>query len=182
MPQLQRPVVMMWALMQFNWILEQSGLFFDDATAMRAYHHGLLYCQLHVLAAFDALQECRPRWKVRPRLHSLVCEVLCKLGNGSRLNPKFLACWSDEDYIGQSCAIGKSRCIHPSTLGLRLLQRLVLVLNAELAAPSKNDRETLRLSQALNPNPKPLNKQQPQTLNPEPQTPKQNSALLLCSM
>ncbi|CAE7581449.1 unnamed protein product, partial [Symbiodinium necroappetens] len=62
-PQLQRPAVMMWALMQFNWLLEQSGLFFDDATAMRAYHHGILYCQLHVLAALDALQECRPRWK-----------------------------------------------------------------------------------------------------------------------
>ncbi|CAE7428498.1 unnamed protein product, partial [Symbiodinium sp. KB8] len=60
-PQLQRPAVMMWALMQFNWLLEQSGLFFDDATAMRAYHHGILYCQLHVLAALDA---CRPRWKV----------------------------------------------------------------------------------------------------------------------
>ena len=133
-PQLQRPAVMMWALMQFNWLLEQSGLFFDDDTAMRVYNHGLLYCQLHVLAAYDALRERRPRWKVRPRLHSLVCAVICKLANGSRLNPKYLACWSDEHYIGQSCAIGKSRSMHPSTIGLRMLQRLVLVLNAELAA------------------------------------------------
>ena len=151
-PQLQRPAVMMWALMQFNWLLEQSGLFFDDATAMRAYHHGILYCQLHVLAALDALQECRPRWKVRPRLHSLVCEVLCKLANGSRLNPKFLACWSDEDYIGQTCGIGKSRSIHPSTLGLRMLQRLVLVLNAELAAPAKGWMQTRNPEQTTNPN------------------------------
>ena len=69
-PQLQRPAVMMWALMQFNWLLEQSGLFFDDDTAMRVYNHGLLYCQLHVLAAYDALRERRPRWKVRPRLQN----------------------------------------------------------------------------------------------------------------
>ena len=123
---------MMCLLMKFNYLLEQNGLFFDDDTAMRVCNHGLLYCQLHVLAAYDALEERRPRWKVRPPLHSLVCEIFCKLANGSRLNPKVLACWSDEDYIGQSCAIGKSSCVHPTTLGLRMLQRLVLTLNAEL--------------------------------------------------
>ena len=131
-PQLQRPAVMMCSLMKFNHLLEQNGLFFNDDVAIQVYNHGLLYCQLHVLAAYDALEERRPRWKVRPPLHSLVCEIFCKLANGSRLNPKVLACWSDEDYIGQSCAIGKSRCVHPTTLGLRMLQRLVLTLNAEL--------------------------------------------------
>ena len=126
---------MMWALMSFNYELERNDMFFDEATAKRIYSLGLLYVQLHTMCAKDCLAEHRPRWKVRARMHSFLCECLCKLANGSKMNPKHFSCWSDEDYIGQSCAIGKARSIHATTIGLRLLQRLCLVLNAELAGP-----------------------------------------------
>ena len=131
---------MMWALMSFNYELERNDMFFDEATAKRIYSLGLLYVQLHTMCAKDCLAEHRPRWKVRPRMHSFLCECLCKLANGSKMNPKHFSCWSDEDYIGQSCAIGKARSIHATTIGLRLLQRLCLVLNAELAG-SENEGE-----------------------------------------
>ena len=42
-----------------------------------------------------------------------------------------------ESYIGQVCSIGKSTAVHTSTIGLRLLQRLMLHLNAVWSAPEK---------------------------------------------
>ena len=128
---------------------ERNDIFFDEATAKRIYSLGLLYVQLHTMCAKDCLAEHRPRWKVRPRMHSSLCECLCKLANGSKMNPKHFSCWSDEDYIGQSCAIGKARSIHATTIGLRLLQRLCLVLNAELAGPENEGERSQRRGSPL---------------------------------
>ena len=128
---------MMWALMSFNYELESSDIFLSEAAAQRAIQFGLLYARLHVCLAHDALhgQEPVPRYKLRPRAHSFVCETLCGMLNGSRLNAKYVSCWSDEDFIGQACSVSRAKPVHPATLGRRLLERLQLSLNAHLANP-----------------------------------------------
>ena len=107
--------------------------FLTDDERHQAAECGLLYCRLHVLLARQALENGRPRFKVRPRLHQFVCEIIPKLRAGSRLNPKYTACFADESFIGRMCAIGKSN-VHPSTMGLRLLQRTLMQLNSHIVS------------------------------------------------
>ena len=126
---------MMWALMSFNYELESSDIFLSEAAAQRAIQFGLLYARLHVCLAHDAIQDRIPRYKLRPRAHSFVCETLCGMLNGSRMNAKYVSCWSDKDFIGQACGISRAKAIHPTTLGRRLLERLRMTLNAHLATP-----------------------------------------------
>ena len=132
-PQLQMPACMLWGLMKFNEICEKAGMFFTEEEAEMAVESGLLYSRCHVALAYDSFARATPRYKVRPRFHSFVCETLCRIKNGSRQNPKFASCWSEEDFIGQSCSIGMARALHPATLGRSILERLLLTLNAELA-------------------------------------------------
>ena len=132
-PQLQMPACMLWGLMKFNEICEKAGMFFTEEEAEMAVESGLLYSRCHVALAYDSFARATPRYKVRPRFHSFVCETLCRIKNGSRQNPKFASCWSEEDFIGQSCSIGMARALHPATLGKSILERLLLTLNAELA-------------------------------------------------
>ena len=126
---------MMWALMSFNYELDSADIVLSEAAAQRATEFGLLYARLHVCMAHDAIQDRRPRYKLRPRAHSFVCETLCGMLNGSRMNAKYVSCWSDEDFIGQACGISRAKAIHPSSLGRRLLERLRMALNAHLAMP-----------------------------------------------
>lgn len=129
--------VLTWAITEYAWILEQAEMWLTDEQALQAASAGNLYLEAHVYLARKALLQGRPRFKVRPRLHSFACETVAKLENGSRMNPKYCATWSDESYIGQVCSIGKSTAVHTSTIGLRLLQRLMLHLNAVWSATEK---------------------------------------------
>ena len=134
-PQLQLPACMMWAVTSFGYVLEKGDIFLTPEERDRAVELGLLYVRAHVALAFDALSEHRPRYKVRPRLHSFCCECILRMMSGSLQNPKHSACWSEEDYIGQTCSIGKAKPVHPATIGRRVLERLQMVVNAELAKP-----------------------------------------------
>ena len=116
---------------EFARILEGAGMFLTDAETAKAVACAELYVQLHVYMARKSLKEGKPRYKVRPRLHSFLCETILRL-HRSKFNPKFAACWSDEDFIGQTCAISQ-RALHPATLGHRMLERLLMQLNAYLA-------------------------------------------------
>ena len=132
-PELKHHAVMCWAITEYAWTLEQANMWLTDAEAEKAAACGSLFLELHVFLARQALLAGRPRFKVRPRLHSFACETIAKMQSGSRLNPKFTATWSDESFIGQICGLGKSQAIHVASMGLRLLQRVVLNLNAHLA-------------------------------------------------
>ena len=132
-PELQLQAVAAWAVSLFGQCLDRGGVFFTEAERQCAAQSGLIFSQAHVALARRALLSGRPRYKVRPRFHSFLCEVVCKLLHGSTMNPKFTACWGDESYIGAVCQIGKCRAVHTSTIGLRLLQRLMLNLNSYLA-------------------------------------------------
>ena len=131
--ELKFPAVMAWSVTHFGFTLDRAGLFFTDSERLQAGRAGLTYVQTHVHCAREALLRCRPRYKVRPKLHSFLCEIVFKLLHGSTFNPRFTACWADESFIGQVCSVGKAKAVHPSTLSLRLLQRLQLNLNSRLA-------------------------------------------------
>ena len=134
MPQLRMPGVCAWAITAFARVMEVGDIWLTPEQASEAAELGHLFVRSLVWLARAALVQGRPRYKVRPRLHSYACEVISKLRSGSLMNPKFCACWADEAFIGQVCNIGKAGPIHASTMGLRLLQRLEMNLNAHLAA------------------------------------------------
>ena len=132
-PELKFHAVMTWAITKFANVLHHGKVFLTDDERRQAAECGLLYCRLHVLLARQALENGRPRFKVRPRLHQFVCEIILKLRAGSRLNPKYTACFADESFVGRMCAIGKSN-VHPSTMGLRLLRRMLMQLNSHIVS------------------------------------------------
>ena len=133
-PELQLQAVAAWAVSLFGQCLDRGGVFFTEAERQCAAQSGLIFSQAHVALARRARLSGRPRYKVRPRFHSFLCEVVCKLLVYMEApNSKFTACWGDESYIGAVCQIGKCRAVHTSTIGLRLLQRLMLNLNSYLA-------------------------------------------------
>ena len=121
-----------WAAHQFGRVCDKGGLFFTNEEGQQAAQLGITYVQTHIYLARKALRDGRPRWKVRPRLHSFLCEVALKLHAGSCVNPKYTACWAEESFVGKVCNIGKATAVHPATLALRLLQRLQLELNVYL--------------------------------------------------
>jgi len=58
----------------------------------------------------------------------------CELVNRSktnRINPKYVGCAMEEDYIGKIASVCKG-ATHPLTLGKRVLQRCLLGLNVYL--------------------------------------------------
>ena len=131
MKQLHLQAVCAWALHQFGFILDSHGLFLSDYAAERVETSGLLYLQCYVRLAESALAMSRPRYKLRPKVHSFHCETLLKLRGGSRVNPRFHSCFNDEDYVGRCCSVGKQAC-HPNTMARRVLERILLQTNTWL--------------------------------------------------
>lgn len=81
--------------------------------------HG--YCQL----AYEALAVLRPNYKIRLKMH-IFHHMLHKLDQGSTLNPKYVACWTGEMWVGKM--VKTSRGTHPVTTGCRVLQRWLVEL------------------------------------------------------
>ena len=140
-PDLQVHSICAWSACHFQAVLDACGMWLSRDQAERAALAGMTYARCHLLLARVSLEKRRPRFKIRPKLHSFVCEVCCKLLAGSTLNPRMTAAWSDESYIGKVCNIGCKAAIHMSTLGRRMLQRLLMQLNAHVAADQSSRAE-----------------------------------------
>ena len=110
-----------WALAEWSYVVETSGTWMDDRTALRAVQLAKLYLQTHMLMARRSLLSGQPRWKIRPRMHSFACEISARMENGSRMSPREAACWGDESWIGRTCHVGLAPAVHTSTLHLRIL-------------------------------------------------------------
>ena len=52
------------------------------------------------------------------------CQIICRLKDGSRLNPKFGACFGDESFIGH-VSRGTRHC-HPAQVALATIGRYLL--------------------------------------------------------
>lgn len=120
-----------WALSEFGVVLDNASLWLSEAEASQAAELGLLFGQLYLKLAQNALQKLRPRYKMRPKFHDFMCGIVMRLVRGSRTNPRWLACFGEEDYIGKVCGMLKGS-LHPATYGKRALERSLLGLNAHL--------------------------------------------------
>ena len=66
---------------------------------------------------------------MRPKIHQLHCQIVCRAASGARLNPKVCSCFKEEDYVGQLCRVAKL-AVSSVTLSKRILQRWLLQYNA----------------------------------------------------
>ena len=128
---LQVQSVCAWALHRFGVVLDGCPLFLTDHMAETVEQLGMLYLQCYVRLAESALRSLRPRFKLRPKVHSFHCETLLRIRGGSRVNPRFHSCFNDEDYVGRVCNVGKQAC-HPMTMAKRVLERIMLQTNTWL--------------------------------------------------
>ena len=94
--------------------------------------HGFLKCCL--LHWQGLLQTClatgTPRWRMRPKHHYL--EETARWIQTTKVNPRRLACWQDESYLGK--LKGVALHCHASTAALRVFQRLLLNLGRRFRA------------------------------------------------
>lgn len=123
--------VLAWSITNFGLVLDHASLWLTEQEAADAIDQGLLYIQLYMHLATEAWEQKRPRYRLRPKIHSFQCEILQRLCAGSRLNPRFISCSNEEDLIGKVMAIVKNK-VHASTLARRVLERYMLGINVFL--------------------------------------------------
>lgn len=129
---LELQCVCAWALHSFGKKLDSAGIFLTDEQADELVDVGKLFLECYARLAADALALSRPRWKLRPKFHSLHCETILRMASGSRANPRYFSCWLDEDYIGRMCNLGKAASSHPTTMSRRVMERMMLSTNCWL--------------------------------------------------
>ena len=138
-PQLQMPGAMAWALTKYGLLLDRCAFWLTEADAATADELGNLFLHLYLYLARSALAEKRPRWKLRPKFHSFACELI---NRKSLVNPRFVGCAGEEDFIGKVCKVVKG-AVHPTTLARRVLERCMLGLNIHLMSLKAKSKEAV---------------------------------------
>ena len=93
---------------------------------------GRTYISTLIALAAESVRQRRPRFKIRPKVHQLHCEVILRVHQGQRFNPRYAACFKEEDYVGCMTKLCKN-AVHSSSVSRRCLQRWLLQLNSFLA-------------------------------------------------
>lgn len=132
-----------WAVTRFGTKMDEFSFWLSDHEAGHYKPHawtreadelvdtGLLFLQLYLYLACAALDAKRPRYKVRPKLHSFACEIIQRMYAGSRVNPRHLGCAGEEDFIGKTCGVIRAK-VHAATFARRTLERSLLGINVHL--------------------------------------------------
>lgn len=123
--------ILAWSLTKLCVLLDTSPMWLSDEAAAALIRYGDLFSVLLLDLAAQALKEKRQRFKLRPKFHSLCCEIFDRIREGSRVNPRWVACFGEEDLVGKLARICKGS-VHPSTLGRRVIERALLGLNMRL--------------------------------------------------
>lgn len=127
---LHAPGLMAWAITKYGVYLDRCNMFLTAENAEQACKFATLFLHLYLWLAGRAIQERRPLYKMRPKYHSFSCELVNR-SKTNRINPKYVGCAMEEDYIGKIASVCKG-ATHPLTLGKRVLQRCLLGLNVYL--------------------------------------------------
>jgi len=135
-PQLHMPGAMAWALTKYGVLLDRCSFWFSEDDKATADELGNLFLHMYLSLARDALENKKPRWKIRPKFHSFACELI---NRKSLVNPRFVGCAGEEDYIGKVCHVAKG-ALHPATLSRRILERCMLGLNCHLMSLKAKSR------------------------------------------
>ena len=114
----------MYNLVQFIQVTDRAALILSVDEANAAYKFGRAYLKSYKQLALLALSTGALRWKVRPKCHYL--DHSLRDMRKYRWNPRFFACWCDEDYMGRITRLA-SRC-HRSTVTSTALLRYFILL------------------------------------------------------
>ena len=124
-PVLQAGACVAWSLQTAVHTLDHSELVMSESDTDYVCEHiqcFLLHWQ-GMFQIFHAAEICR--WKFRPKHHYFE-EMMMQIRR-TRINPRHLACWQDESYLGHIKKIAL-RC-HAGTALLRVFQRLSINLS-----------------------------------------------------
>lgn len=127
---LHAPGLMAWAITKYGVYLDRCNMFLTEQNAEQAGKFATLFLHLYLWLAGRAIQQRRPLYKMRPKYHSFACEIVNR-SKTNRMNPKYVGCAMEEDYIGKIASVCKG-ATHPLSLGKRVLQRSLLGLNVYL--------------------------------------------------
>lgn len=122
MRRLQGGALRVWSLTNAIHVMDANPILLTEDAASET-------CDLllqHLLHWQGLKQECdamgQKRWKLRPKHHTL--EKIMFFTQATRLNPRCLATWQDESYLGKIKKIG-THC-HSGNVMQRIFQRLIL--------------------------------------------------------
>ncbi len=82
--------------------MDAQGLWMTKEAALKTSKYGVDFIRSYVWLAHDAASEGKLLYKFRPKMHVFQHEFE-RLAEW-RLNPKTMACFSDEDFVRVSCA------------------------------------------------------------------------------
>ena len=125
-----------WAMAKFWAIVDRGDMFLSTSDAHEACEAGELYLQMYLWLSCEALGRGVLRFKVRPKFHAFHHQCLrLKLSN---LNPRFVSCWADEDYVGRITRASKRS--HASAMWTSTLQRYLVLCAAQWFPPGLEQR------------------------------------------
>lgn len=136
-PVLQAGACVAWSLQTAIHTLDHSELILSESDTEYVCEHIHLFL-LHwqgLFQIFHAAEKCR--WKFRPKHHYFE-EMMMQIRR-TRINPRHLACWQDESYLGHIKKIAL-RC-HAGNALLRVFQRLSINLGQRFQKTKKSAKE-----------------------------------------
>ena len=132
-PGLERQAQCAWHLMELQRVVDSAGPFLSEAEASSLVCSGQLFLDFWQELVADNFARNRANYKVRPKHHTFAHYVVHDVRRGSRMNPKLVSCWMDEDFVGRMCRM--IRGLHPTTLARRSLERFLLETNRRRSQP-----------------------------------------------
>lgn len=116
--------VVAWAMGEYIYLCDAYGQVLSESEADRLAFAGRAYITSFAFLAWESYTSGVKLWKIRPKLHYFDHQIDRVLKE--RLNPKHLACWIDETFMGRVKRVGQA--CHGATACLRILDRHLLFL------------------------------------------------------
>ena len=104
------PAKVMWCYSEFHFVLDTSPRYMSGSQVERAVACGTSFLVGYQRLAELALADGRALFRLRPKLHEAAHIPLWLESTG--FNVRYLACWSDEDFLGRICALAKMTNVH----------------------------------------------------------------------
>ena len=112
----QTRATLFWSLAKFISITDCADRFLSDQEYADVQRTGNSFLTAYVRLAQMAHASGQCLWAVKPKLH-----YMCHHFEDARINPRYLHCFGDEDFVGKMARIG--RACSRQTMSLRILQR-----------------------------------------------------------
>ena len=96
----------MWSYAQFHYLLDTSGRYMTAQQVEQATAAGGCFLVGYQRLAELANASGRALFRLRPKLHE-TAHILVWL-EATSYNVRYLACWSDEDFLGRICTLAKA--------------------------------------------------------------------------